>query len=244
MSIIGTNIKKIRIKQNLTAKQLAKKCGISETALIDIEDGKKVPTTQLTNLITKGLGVNIDAIEPSYFSDYFEENPEPKKTAEANTSKLSNAKQETPKPSGSNTISDALSKAVKKIPVIAKITAGKSIPFDGDIIDNKFEPVFQGKNNNVAGEDFIYYMVQDNSMQGARIMKSDLALVFLTDSIRDKDMVLFTYKNTTYIRRYKAVTDNLVVLYPENPDFETFAVDKKDIKIAGKVLRVEFKVSF
>lgn len=244
MSIIGTNIKKIRIKQNLTAKQLAKKCGISETALIDIEDGKKVPTTQLTNLITKGLGVDIDAIEPSYFSDYFEENPEPKKTAEANTSKISNAKQETPKPSGSNTISDALSKAVKKIPVIAKITAGKSIPFDGDIIDNKFEPVFQGKNNNVAGEDFIYYMVQDNSMQGARIMKSDLALVFLTDSIRDKDIALFTYKNNTYIRRYKAVTDNLVVLYPENPDFETFAVDKKDIKIAGKVLRVEFKVSF
>lgn len=223
---------------------MPKKCGISETALIDIEDGKKVPTTQLTNLITKGLGVNIDAIEPSYFSDYFEENPEPKKTAEANTSKISNAKQETPKPSGSNIISDALSKAVKKIPVIAKITAGKSIPFDGDIIDNKFEPVFQGKNNNVAGEDFIYYMVQDNSMQGARIMKSDLALVFLTDSIRDKDIALFTYKNNTYIRRYKAVTDNLVVLYPENPDFETFAVDKKDIKIAGKVLRVEFKVSF
>jgi SOS-response transcriptional repressor LexA len=34
----------------------------------------------------------------------------------------------------------------------------------------------------------------------------------------------------------------LVVLYPENPDFETFAVDKKDIKIVGKVLRVEFKI--
>ena len=242
MSIIGTNIKKIRIKQNLTAKQLAKKCGISETALLDIEDGKKVPTTQLTNLITKGLGVNIDAIEPSYFSDYFEENPEPKETAQANNSRISNAKQDTLKPSGSNTISDALSKAVKKIPVIAKLTAGKSIPFEGDIIDNKFEPIFQGKNNNVAGEDFIYYMVQDNSMQGARIMKSDLALVFLTDSIRDKDIALFTYKNNTYLRRYKAVTDNLVVLYPENPDFETFAVDKKDIRIAGKVLRVEFKI--
>jgi transcriptional regulator with XRE-family HTH domain len=242
MSIIGTNIKKIRIKQNLTAKQLAKKCGISETALLEIEDGKKVPTTQLTNLITKGLGVNIDAIEPSYFSDYFDENPEPKETAQVSPSRISNAKQENIKPSGTNTISDALSKAVKKIPVIAKITTGKSIPFEGDIIDNKFEPVFQGKNNNVAGEDFIYYMVQDNSMQGARIMKSDLALVFLTDSIRDKDIALFTYKNNTYIRRYKAMTNNMVVLYPENPDFETFAVDKNDIKLAGKVLRVEFKI--
>jgi SOS-response transcriptional repressor LexA len=242
MSIIGTNIKKIRIKQNLSAKQLAKKCGISETALLEIEDGKKVPTTQLTNLITKGLGVNIDAIEPSYFSDYFEENPEPKETLQVSPSRTSSAKQETTKPSGANTISDALSKAVKKIPVVAKITAGKSVPFEGDIIDNKFEPVFQGKNNNVSGEAFIYYLVQDNSMQGARIMKSDLALVFLTDSIRDKDIVLFTYKNNTYIRRYKAVSDNLVVLYPENPDFETFAVDKKDIKIVGKVLRVEFKI--
>ena len=242
MSIIGTNIKKIRIKQNLSAKQLAKKCGISETALLEIEDGKKVPTTQLTKLITKGLGVNIDAIEPTYFSDYFDESAEPKEAAPASTARILNAKQENLKPSGSNTISDAISKAVKKIPVIGKITAGKKIPFEGDIIDNKFEPVFQGKNNNVAGEDFIYYMVQDNSMQGARIMKSDLALVFLTESIRDKDIVLFTYKNNTYIRRYKSASDSLIVLYPENPDFETFAADKKDIKIVGKILRVEFKI--
>ncbi|MDF2532330.1 MAG: hypothetical protein K0Q65_1911 [Clostridia bacterium] len=242
MSIIGTNIKQIRIKQNLSAKQLAKKCGISENALLEIEDGKKVPTTQLTKLITKGLGVNIDAIEPTYFSDYFDGSPEPKESVPASTARILNAKQENLKPSGSNTISDAISKAVKKIPVIGKITAGKSIPFEGDIIDNKFEPVFQGKNNNVAGEDFIYYMVQDNSMQGARIMKSDLALVFLTESIRDKDIVLFTYKNNTFIRRYKSASDSFVVLYPENPDFETFAVDKKDIKIVGKVLRVEFKI--
>lgn len=242
MSIIGTNIKKIRMKQNLSAKQLAKKCGISEAALLDIEDGKKVPTTQLTNLITKGLGVNIDAIEPSYFSDYFDENPEPKETAPVNTARVLNAKQADNKQGNANTISDALSKAVKKIPVLNKITAGKSIPFEGDIIDNKFEPVFQGKGNNVAGEEFIYYMVSDNSMQGARIMKGDLALVFLTDSIRDKDMVLFTYKNSTYIRRYKSVSDTMVALIAENSDYDSFAVDKKDIKIVGKVLRVEFKI--
>jgi transcriptional regulator with XRE-family HTH domain len=241
MSIIGTNIKKIRMKQNLSAKQLAKKCGISETALLEIEDGKKVPTTQLTNLITKGLGVNIDAIEPSYFSDYFEENPVPKE-APVNTARVINAKQTDNKQSNTNTISDALSKAVKKIPVLSKVTAGKSVPFEGDIVDSKFEPVFQGKANNVAGEEFVYYMVSDNSMQGARIMKSDLALVFLTDSIRDKDIVLFTYKNNTYIRRYKSVSDNIVALIAENADYDTFAADKKDLRIVGKVLRVEFKI--
>ena len=242
MSIIGTNIRKVRLKQNLSAKQLAKKCGMSETALVEIEEGKKVPTTQITKLITKALGVNIDAIEPSYFAEYFDENPEPKEAAPVSTIRVLNAKPVDNKQNNGNTISDAFSKAVRKIPVLSKITAGKSIPFDGDIIDNKFEPVFQGKSNNVAGEDFVYYMVQDNSMQGARIMKGDLALVFLTDSIRDKDLVLFSYKNNTYIRRYKAVADNLVVLFPENPDFETFAVDKKDIKVVGKVLRVEFKI--
>ncbi len=242
MSIIGTNIKNIRNKQNLSAKQLAKKCGISESALLEIEDGKKVPTTQFTNIITKVLGVNIDAIEPAYFSDYFDEEPEQKEPVVSNSSKVINTKTVDNKQGKTNTISDAFSKAVRKIPVVNKITIGKSVPFEGDIIDNKFEPVFQSKDNNVAGEEFIYYMVQDNSMQGARIMKSDLALVFLTDSIRDKDIVLFTHKNTTYIRRYKSVSDTLAVLYPENPDFETFAIDKKDIKLVGKVLRVEFKV--
>lgn len=242
MSIIGTNIRKVRMKQNLSAKQLAKKCGISEAALIEIEEGKKVPNTQITKTITKALGVHIDAIEPSYFAEYFDETPEPKETAPVSTARVLNAKPADNKQNNVNTISDAFSKAVRKIPVLNKVTAGKAFPFEGDIVDNKFEPVFQGKNNNVAGEEFVYYMVQDNSMQGARIMKSDLALVFLTDSIRDKDIVLFNYKNSTYIRRYKAVTDSLAVLFPENPDFETFAVEKKDIKVLGKVLRVEFKI--
>ncbi len=242
MSIIGTNIKKIRTKQNLTAKQLAKKCGMSEAALVEIEDGKKVPTTQITKLITKALGVNIDAIEPSYFAEYFDEQPEPKEAPPARQERMIPSKQTDTKQSSGNALSDALSKAVRKIPVLSKITAGKSVPFEGDIIDNKFEPVFQNKGNNVAGEDFVYYMAQDNSMQGARIMKNDLALVFLTDSIRDKDIVLFSYKNTTYLRRYKAIADNMVVLFPENPDFETFAVDKKEVRIVGKVLRVEFKI--
>jgi SOS-response transcriptional repressor LexA len=242
MSIIGTNIKKIRMKQNLSAKQLAKKCGITEAALLEIEDGKRVPTTQITKSITKALGVNIDAIEPSYFADYFEENAEPKETASANTARVLNVKADNYKQPSENTISDAFSKAVRKIPVLGKVTVGKVLPHEGDIIDYKFEPVFQGKSNNVAGDAFVYYMVQDNSMQGARIMKNDLALVFLTDSIRDKDIVLFTYKNNTYLRRYKAVSDGMVVLFPENPDYETFAVDKKDVKIIGKVLRVEFKL--
>lgn len=244
MSIIGTNIRNIRNKQNLSAKQLAKKCGLSESAIIEIEEGKKVPTTQITKAITKALGVNIDTIEPTYFSDYFDEEAEKKEAAPASTARIINAKSEYNKQSNVNTvstISDAFSKAVRKIPVLSKITAGKSVPFEGDIIDNKFEPVFQGKGNNVAGEDFIYYMAQDNSMQGARIMKGDLALVFLTDSIRDKDIVLFTYKNNTYIRRYKSAGD-LAVLFPENPDFETFAIDKKEVRIVGKVLRVEFKI--
>lgn len=241
MSIIGTNIRNIRNKQNLSAKQLAKKCGLAESAIIEIEEGKRVPTTQITKLITKALGVNIDAIEPTYFSDYFDEQPEKKEAAAPSTARIINVKNVDNKQGNANTISDAFSKAVRKIPVVSKITAGKSIPFEGDIIDNKFEPVFQGKGNNVAGEDFLYYLVQDNSMQGARIMKGDLALVFLTDSIRDKDIVLFTYKNNTYIRRYKSV-DDLALLFPENPDFDTFAVDKKEIRIVGKVLRVEFKL--
>lgn len=242
MSIIGTNIRNIRNKQKLSAKQLAKKCGISESALLEIEEGKKIPTTQFTKLITKVLGVNIDAIEPSYFSDYFDEEPEQKEPAASRSAKIINTKNADNKQGKANTISDAISKAVQKIPVLSKVTAGKGVPFEGDIIDSKFEPVFQGKSNNIAGEEFIYYLVADNSMQGARIMKGDLALVFLTDSIRDKDIVLFTYKNNTYIRRYKAVTDTLIVLYPENPDYETFAIDKKDIRLIGKLLRIEFKL--
>ncbi len=243
MSVVGTNIKNIRLKKNMSLKDVAKKCGVSELFLSDIESGKRVPNTQVISSLSKALGIQIDAIEPSYFSDYFDAEPQAAKqpdTVRQDRHVVYKA-EEKARPTD-NTLSDAFSKAVRKIPVLGKITAGKKVPYEMDIVDQKFEPVFQSKNHNVAGEEFIYFIVPDNSMSGARILKNDLALVFLTDSYFDKDILLVTCNNRTYIRRCRNVEDKRVLLYPENPESEILIADKKDIHVIGKVVRVEFKL--
>ena len=242
MSIIGANIKNIRTKKNISIKELAKKCGISELFLADIESGKRVPNTQVVNSISKALTINIEAIEPQYFSDYFDGEEPKKEEVKKPSTVVATSKTLEKGYVSDNPLSTAFTKAANKIPVLNKITAGKAFPFEGDIIDYKYEPVFQGKQNNVSGENFIYFTVQDNSMSSARIMKNDLALVFITDSIFDKDIILVVFNGKTYIRRLKTVEDKKYLLYPENPEFEVLLADKKDVKIIGKIVRVEFKV--
>lgn len=241
MSLIGTNIKNIRSKKNMTMKQLGKKCGLSETLIRDVESGKKVPNTNIVSSISKALGVHVDAIEPSYFSDYFSEDNDVKEQVSANQKQSYNNKQ-SKAIKKENTISDAFSKAIKKIPVVNKISIGKSIPFQGDIIDYKYEPVFQNKANNVGDMDFIYYVLQENSMIGSRMIKGDLCLVFLTSSILNNDIVLFTYNNKTLIRRYKSIDEGKLLLYPDNPEYDVIVTDSNKIDIIGKIVRVEFKI--
>ncbi|SHI60326.1 LexA family transcriptional regulator [Lutispora thermophila] len=237
MSIIGINIKNARTKKNLSMKELAKKSGVTEQYLADIESGKKVPNHKVIENISKALGIAIDLLEPSYFSQYFEEDGD-KKPSKPSKEKIVEHKHE----EADNTISSALSKAVRKIPVIDKITSIHNFPSKNDIVDYKYEPVFQNKGFNVSGEEFVYYIVQDDSMSNSRMLKGDLALIFITDSIRNGDIVLFTYKNKTYLRRIAYLDDENIIAYGDNYECEPLILNSTDINIIGKAVRIEFKI--
>ena len=237
MSIIGTNIKNARTKRNISVKDLSKKSGVTDQYLTDIENGKKVPNQKVIESISKALGITIDLLEPSYFSQYFEagddkeeERPIKQKNMDKTPIEIDNA------------ISSALSKAVRKIPVIDKITSFKDFPDKKDIVDYKYEPVFQNKGSNVSPGEFVYYIVQDNAMSNSRIIKGDLALVFITDSIRNGDIVLYEDKNKSYIRRISFLDKEGMLLYGDSYEYEPILSSQRNINIIGKVVRIEFKI--
>ncbi len=270
MSIIGSNIKKSREKKGMTAKDLAKKSGMSEASLVEIENGRKVPNSQVIQAVSKVLGVTIDAIEPSYFNDYFDEKSDSEgdeqkgsgqKTSLSRTSKLNQGQNQgqdssifaknqknSQTPSKieeevkDTSLGSALMKTTIKIPVITKINPAKAFPSQQDTLDFKLEPVFQGKNQNVASGEKIYYQAADNSLSNSRILKGDLVLVLLTETIIDKDIVLAFFENKTLLRRIKRLPDRKVMLFPDNPDFEVLIASPSEIKIYGKAVRVEFKI--
>lgn len=252
MSVIGQNIKKAREKKAMSTKELAKKAGISESALIDVESGKKVPNTQIVQAVSKVLAISVDAIEPSYFSDFFEEEEksqkEVKSTFKSNArtpipvATAASAKNTNPNEIADTSIGNAFSKAANKIPVLLKINPAKPFPDGQDALDYKLEPVFQGKNLGAPQGEFIYFIAPDNSMNNSRILKGDLVLIFITNSIMDKDIVLAVCNGKTYLRRIKKIEDKKILLFPDNPEAEVLIANQSEVKVYGKAVRVEFRL--
>ena len=57
--MVGASIKKIRVSVGLTQLQLAKKVGVSEPMICQIERGTKMPTVILAKEIADALDVDI-----------------------------------------------------------------------------------------------------------------------------------------------------------------------------------------
>lgn len=60
--MVGANIKKFRVSAGLTQLQLAKKVGVSEPMICQIERGTKMPTVILAKEIADALNVNINEL--------------------------------------------------------------------------------------------------------------------------------------------------------------------------------------
>ena len=63
MNRLAVKIKEARIKAGLTEKQLAKKCGLSVSYIIQIESGKKIVNESVADKILKSLGTTEEFVK-------------------------------------------------------------------------------------------------------------------------------------------------------------------------------------
>lgn len=58
VSVVGVNLKRLRVRRKLTQEQLAKTCGIHRTTIIDLESGaRQVPHGPVLRALADALGV-------------------------------------------------------------------------------------------------------------------------------------------------------------------------------------------
>lgn len=62
IALIGLRIKRRRIKLGLTQKELAKKAGIAETTVVQIEKGQTMPTQFVLYKLSRVFDVTIDKL--------------------------------------------------------------------------------------------------------------------------------------------------------------------------------------
>lgn len=227
MSRVGENIKKLRMDAGMSQKELAKKLGVAENFLYDVELGRKVVNESLINKVTKVLGKQLNDIGMSVEEGAAEEIQE----------KVLPARKEV-KPQKPDAIQDVWSNAfgsvLKNVPV-----------YRYDMRQSLYTRLLPLQSNKVEGypADKVFFLeIQDDDMIGFRIAKGDLAFAHLVSEAENNSICLIDYNGERVLRQIKKLDNGKALLVSNRGSLRTETVNLKDIRAVAKLERVEIKL--
>ena len=224
MNSVSKKIKEARLKAKLTEKQLAKKCGLAESFIIQVESGKKVINEKTAENILSKLG---DKLEFVLQQD--EEKP-----AKANEPKpVATPKVDFNPVQPTGQWADALANIIKKFPIYDVAT--------NKVVGHKDLPVLDKKVEGYRGDKVMFVKCSDDNTEGLRISEKDTIMVNLTNDIQNNGIYLFEMNNKRIVRRIQKQGSKLFLSTGvKGAEPETTEVNK--IKLIGKCVKVEFEV--
>lgn len=221
MSRAGEKVKSIRLEAKLNEKQFGKKLGVNEAFIKDLENGRKVINDSLISRIKKVFGKDINDIN---MNDLNEETVQEQKNMAFK-----------PKRAEVNeTWTNAMSSILKEVPIydynFNKKLGARELP----VVSNKIE----GYNHDKV----FFVKIEDNDMAGFRIMKDDIAFGHIIHEIENNSICLLEVNGERFIRQIKKLDNTKILLISNNGNVQTQTVSVKDIKVVGKLEKVEFKL--
>ena len=212
MSRLGDLIRTERVRQKLTPKQVAKKCGVSESYLLAVEAGTRIIADDQARRILKAIGlkqqteaeftlddiaatVDLVQVQPKMAAAVAARKPE-KKEAEVVATSVEESV------AGSVWL-DALASVLKRVPVMNAVM--KPVSY-------KLVPVENGRIEGANPEKVFFYLAPDDSMRGFRIHRGDIVLTVPANSPVDGAIMLLNYNEHRYLRKIKVLDDRTVML--------------------------------
>lgn len=240
MSRIGQEINKVRLQKGMSPKQLAKKLGVSEGFVLDIETGKKIINDDMIGRVSKALDFELGPIGLFASDDLASiKNEDTGRSVRATVNTGSKASVNiTPKAASQQPIQevwdDAFGNILKTVPIY-------DYKMDG-IVDKKLLPIEKNKVEGFAKEKVFYLNIEDSDMSGFRIYKGDKAFSVLTNEI-DKDGIYFIeYNDIRAVRQVKKLqADKLLLIYNKG-NLITETISSKEIKVLAKLIKLEIEL--
>lgn len=230
MSRLGESIKQAREQQGLSLKQVAKKTGLSEKYLEDVESGGRIPTEDAANRVLKFLGKYESTTTAFYDGDVDKamaaEPPQPVRRAPAPPKPVEKAPAEP-----NDAWLDALSGVVKNIPVYDS---------RGQKVDGRLLAVEQGRIFGAQPDKLRYFRASDDSMRGDRIRRGDLVLVSVTGSVQEGALMLVSVDGQHMVRKPHILRDGRLRLIAQDGHTDHDAVD---VQVLGRCIRLEVAFS-
>ncbi|MBK5239700.1 S24 family peptidase [Clostridium sp.] len=221
MSRIGDKIKQVRESKAVSQKNLAKKIGVSESFINDIEMGKKVINEKFIEKISKILGEEIGDTSVAFQSDDHEEEGKPRLERPS----VQNVKE---------VWNDAFSSVLKDV-AIYKYDLIKSIGI-------KQMPIISNKIDGYAQDKVLFLEIENDDMLGFRICSGDIAFAHLTHEIENNAISLVDYNGERVLRQIKKLDSNKILLISNKASLRTETVNHKEIVVIARLDRVEFKL--
>lgn len=224
MSRLGDMIRKERETRKIPAKQVAKKAGISEGFLLDVETGRKIVESATAQRILKAMGAAEDTLEAM---DDAVRTPAPQVQAAAAAPK--NA-QRTPvrtpaaeKAPVSGQWLDALGGIVRAVPVLDEL--GKQVAI-------RLEATENGKIAGIVADKVFYHRVEDDSLWRTHSIKNGDLLLIAPGAV-DGLLAL----EVEGVRRIGRLLENGTLTVMMLGD-ERKSADSKKVKVLGRVMQL------
>lgn len=223
MSRVGENIKKAREKSGLTAKALAKKLGVAEKYINEVEMGRKVASESFINKAAKILKADLNDISMVVTDEaLMEEKKAFKELPKKNSEKTSEV------------WTDAFSSVLRNVPIYDYLLANKKGFKELPIHSNKIEGYPQDK--------VFYIEIEDDEMSGFRMLKGDLAFAHSVKEVSNNGIFLVEYDGKRKIRQIKVLGNSKILLVSNGGSLITETKEVRDVQVIAKLERIEIKL--
>ena len=224
MSRVGERLKEARMKSGITQKALAKKLGVAEKYINDVEMGRKVVQEAFINKAAKILNADLNDVSMVVTDEALMEE---RKTIE-------NTKKKPAKIETSEVWNDAFASVLKSVPVY-----NYSL---NNILGKKELPVHSNKVEGYPQDKVLYLEVEDNEMSGFRMVKGDLVFSHLVKEVSNNGIFLVEFKGQRKIRQIKNLGNSKYLLVSNGGSLMTATATLKEFEVIAKLERIEIKL--
>ena len=235
MSRLGDLIRLERTRQGLTHKQVARKCGVSDKYLMEVEAGTRIIQDDQARRILKVMGLSqqteadfsLDDIAATV--DLQSAVPQLTRAVEKKEKQPVAETKADPGVSGSIWL-DALAGVLKHVPIYNAVMKE---------VGHRLLPITNGKIEGANPDKVFYFMAPDNDLRGFRVQRNDIVLVVPAQAAVDGAIMLIQTPLGRMLRKVKRVNDYQAMLQKYDDAFESEIKNFSEITFVGRCVRLE-----
>jgi len=227
MARVGDELKKSREESGMTLKQVAKKLGVSESFVSEVEQGRRVINEDLIKRFSKVFDKKIATIGLGSLEETAAQSESFERTKAAIKKEVYVA----PKTPVNDLWNQAFGENIKNVPIY-DYEMKNPVAHKSHVVENR-------KIDGHPMDKVAMLKVENDDLKGYRIHKGDLVTGVEAKDIQGTQIMLITYKGKNILRKVRNLNNGNVELLNFNESQRSEIVPIKEVKTVLKLYKVE-----